>query len=52
MVGVVEGFRAALLGTINMPWDWIWIGSLTALALLISGTLHFRRMERVFADVV
>ena len=37
MVGVIEGFRAALLGTRPMPWDWIGIGSLTA-ALLRQGT--------------
>jgi len=52
MVGVVEGFRSALLGTIPMPWDWIGIGAVTSVLTLISGALYFRRMERVFADVV
>jgi lipopolysaccharide transport system permease protein len=52
MVGVIEGFRAALLGTIPMPWDWLGLGSVTALAVLITGALYFRSMERVFADVV
>ena len=51
MVGVIEGFRAALLGTIAMPWDWIGIGSGVAVVLFVSGALYFRRMERVFADV-
>lgn len=51
MVGVIEGFRAALLGTRPMPWTWIAIGSCTAAILLVSGMLFFRRQERIFADV-
>ena len=51
MVGVIEGFRAALLGTKPMPWAWIGIGALTAVFLFVTGALYFRRMERVFADV-
>jgi lipopolysaccharide transport system permease protein len=51
MVGVIEGFRAALLGTGPMPWGLIGIGSLSALFLLISGLLYFRRQERLFSDV-
>lgn len=52
MVGVIEGFRSALLGTNPMPWDLLAVGSLTALVFAISGTLYFRRMESKFADVV
>jgi lipopolysaccharide transport system permease protein len=52
MVGVIEGFRAALLGTRAMPWDFIGVGAITAVVLFVSGALYFRRMERVFADVV
>ena len=52
MVGVIEGFRSALLGTNPMPWDFLLVGTLTALVIAISGALYFRRMERVFADVV
>ncbi|WP_045220318.1 ABC transporter permease [Desulfonatronum thioautotrophicum] len=51
MVGVIEGFRAALLGTRSMPWDFIAIGTLVAVLLFITGTLYFRRKEHVFADV-
>ncbi len=51
MVGVIEGFRSALLGTRSMPWSWIAIGSMSSLLLLISGLLYFRRQERLFADV-
>jgi len=52
MVGVVEGFRWALLGTDAAPGPIIIASSLTALALLVSGAFYFRRMEKTFADVV
>lgn len=51
MVGVIEGFRAALLNTGPMPWDLIGMGSLSALAFLILGALYFRRTEQFFADL-
>lgn len=52
MVGVVEGFRWALLGTKTAPGPMIWVSALAALLLLISGAFYFRRMEKTFADVV
>ena len=51
MVGVIEGFRAALLGTRAMPWDFIAVGTASALVIALTGALYFRRKERVFADV-
>jgi lipopolysaccharide transport system permease protein len=51
MVGVIEGFRSALLGTGPMPWDLIAVGSVGAIVLAVTGAMYFRRMERVFADV-
>jgi len=51
IVAVIEGFRACLLGT-PVPWLYIWPGSITAVMLLISGALYFRRIERVFVDVI
>jgi lipopolysaccharide transport system permease protein len=52
MVGVIEGFRWALLGTDTAPGPVIVVSFLTALTLLISGAFYFRRMERTFADIV
>jgi len=52
MVGVVEGFRWALLGTATAPGPIIAVSTLVALAALVGGALYFRRMERTFADVV
>jgi lipopolysaccharide transport system permease protein len=52
MVGVVEGFRWALLGTETAPSAVILVSALVAVGLLASGALYFRRMEKSFADVV
>lgn len=51
IVGVIEGFRAVLLGT-PIPWQFVLPGLVTALILLVTGAIYFRRMERVFADVI
>jgi len=52
MTGVVEGFRWALLGTGQPPGMMTLVSSITAVVLLISGMFYFRRMERLFADMV
>lgn len=52
MVGVVEGFRWALLGTDTAPGPIIIVSSLMALALLVGGVFYFRRLEKSFADVI
>ena len=51
MVGVIEGFRVALLDTGPMPWDMIAVGSVSALVIFVTGLFYFRRMEVYFADV-
>jgi lipopolysaccharide transport system permease protein len=52
MVGIIEGFRWALLGK-GEP-DLMSLGSAVAvvLVLLASGVIFFKRMERLFADVL
>jgi lipopolysaccharide transport system permease protein len=52
MVGVVEGFRWALLDNQSPPIAAMAVSSISALAILIYGAFCFRRMERTFADVV
>ena len=52
MVGVVEGFRWALLGTHTAPGPIIAVSSTAALVILITGAFYFRRMEKTFADIV
>lgn len=52
MVGVIEGFRWALLGTDTAPGPIIIVSSFAAMALLVGGAFYFRRMEKTFADLV
>jgi homopolymeric O-antigen transport system permease protein len=52
MVGVVEGFRWALLGTNTAPGPVIIASTLATLSILVGGAFYFRRMEKTFADVV
>lgn len=52
MVGVVEAFRWALLGSKTRPGLIIAASVCAAVAILIGGAFYFRRMERTFADVV
>jgi lipopolysaccharide transport system permease protein len=52
MATVVEGFRVALTGSGDLRPPYIAASLGTALLMLASGVLFFRRSERVFADVV
>ncbi len=52
MVGVIEGFRWALLGTGEMPVEALSYAIGVSSVLLVSGMFYFRRMERTFADMV
>ena len=52
MVGVVEGFRWALLGQEFPVGGMVFVSAGVTIALLVSGLYFFRRMERQFADVV
>lgn len=52
MVGVVEGFRWALLGANSMPGPMVLASAGAAVLILISGAFYFRHMEKIFADVV
>lgn len=51
MTGVIGGFRWALFGQ-QFPGGLIWVSYGVVLVLLVSGLFYFRRMERVFADLV
>jgi lipopolysaccharide transport system permease protein len=52
MVGVVEGFRWALLGKGQAPGLMLWVSAAIATLIFIGGLFYFRRMEKTFADVV
>lgn len=53
MTGVVEGFRWALLGTTqSAPINLLITSTVVAVLILVTGLFYFRRMERLFADMV
>lgn len=52
MVGVIEGFRWALLGSGNKPGLMVAVSTVASILVLISGAYYFKRMERNFADIV
>jgi len=51
MVGIIEGFRAALLGR-GFDWTALAVSAAFTLALLVYAAFLFRRMETHFADIV
>ena len=52
MVGIVEGFRWAVLQTDNMPWNLLGLSVVSSALILTLGLLVFRRMESSFADII
>lgn len=53
MVGVIDGFRWAILGKqLNLSWPGFPVSVLLAVALFTAGVRYFRKTERVFADVI
>ncbi len=51
LVGVIEGMRAAFLGTRTIPWDLILTGLGVSVVIFVFGTLYFKKMEKRFADI-
>ncbi|MHC1740416.1 MAG: ABC transporter permease [Anaerolineaceae bacterium] len=53
MTGIIEGFRWALLGTQKVVSPLMFtISAAISIILFVSGLYYFRRMERVFADMI
>lgn len=52
MVGVIEGFRWALLGKDAPDVAAMTVGAVAIAALLLSGVVFFKKMERSFADLI
>lgn len=51
MTGILESFRGALFGLPLDPYILLW-PAIASLLVLVSGLYYFRRMERLFADVL
>jgi lipopolysaccharide transport system permease protein len=53
MVGVIDGFRWAILGgDTPLYWPGFLVSMALVLVLLVSGIIYFRRTEKTFADVI
>lgn len=53
MVGVIDGFRWAILGqNTSMYWPGFLLSIGIVLCLLMSGIWYFRKTERTFADII
>ncbi len=52
MVGVIEGFRWAMLGKAAPDWTMMGVSATVVLVLLVSGMYYFRKMETTFADII
>ena len=52
MVGVIQGFRWAILGQGEFPGSMLAIGTVIGAVVFVIGGMIFRRVERSFADVI
>jgi lipopolysaccharide transport system permease protein len=53
MVGVIDGFRWAILGgNTQLYWPGFLLSLFLVLVIVITGTAYFRRVEKTFADVI
>ena len=52
MGGVINAYRASLLGHQPIDWCLLGISSFIIILIFISGMYYFRKMEKTFADVV
>jgi lipopolysaccharide transport system permease protein len=53
MVGVIDGFRWAILGgNSQLYWPGFLLSLFLVLVILVSGIFYFRKTEKTFADVI
>lgn len=52
MVGVIDGFRWAILGRGTIEGRFFMLSLFIAFAMFVTGIVYFRRTERSFADVI
>lgn len=53
MVGVIEGFRWAVLGkSIHLYWPGFWFSVSLTVLIFVLGIWYFRKTERSFADII
>jgi lipopolysaccharide transport system permease protein len=52
MVGIIDGFRWSMLGTVEFPFSSLFLSIAAVAALVASGIWYFRKTERAFADII
>lgn len=53
MVGVIDGFRWAILGgSSDIYWPGLCLSLVTVLSLLVHGVVYFRKTEKKFSDII
>lgn len=52
MVGVIDGFRWCILGTVMPNWTGIALSAVSVFVLFVGGLFYFRKMEMTFADII
>jgi lipopolysaccharide transport system permease protein len=52
MVGVIDGFRWAILGESNICWTGFALSIAITFVILAYAIRYFRKMEKTFADVI
>lgn len=53
MVGVIDGFRWAILGgNTQLYWPGFWLSISLVIVILVTGIVYFRKTEKTFADVI
>jgi lipopolysaccharide transport system permease protein len=52
LTGIVEGFRASLVGGREIDWGAVGASGAVTVIVFAVGLAYFRRTERVFADIV
>ena len=52
MVGVIDGFRWAIIGETNMHWQGFALSIGITFLILVYAIKYFRKMEKTFADVI
>jgi lipopolysaccharide transport system permease protein len=52
MAGVLEAYKACLLGHMPVDWKMLLISTIIIFVILIGGLFYFRKMEKYFADII
>lgn len=50
--GLLESLRWSLIGSSDVPWNYVGMASLISVVVFLGGLLSFRQMEERFADVI